>query len=76
MGGELARNVTVKISEVVQDKLKIFVGGENSPFYLSAEENLDLFDNWLYHNRLVQIGQLDWKETLGTISMSRINFTY
>ena len=56
-----------KISEVIQDKLKIFVGEENSPFHLSAEKKLGLFDNWLYQNRLVQIGQLDREETLETI---------
>ena len=46
------------------------------PFHLSGGKNLDRFDNWLYHNRLVQIDQLDRKETLETISMNRINFTY
>ena len=45
-------------------------------FYLSADKNLDLFDDWLCLNRLVQTSQLDMKETLETISMNRINFTY
>ena len=61
---------------MVQDNLKIFVGGENSPFHSSGDEKLDRFDYWLYQNRLVQIGQLDRKDTLETISMNRINFTY
>ena len=61
------KQLSLKISELVQDKLKIFGGGENSPFYLPAEKNLDLCDNWLYQNRLVHIGQLDRKETLETI---------
>ena len=64
---QTTKKLSLKISELVQDKFKIFVGGENSTFHLSAEKNLDLFGYWLYQNRLVEIGQLDRKETLGTI---------
>ena len=51
--------LSLKISELVQDKLEIFVG--NLPLHLTGDKKLDLFDNWLYHNRLFQIGQLDKK---------------
>ena len=64
---QTTKKLSLKISELVQDKLKIFVQGENSPFYLSADKNLDLFDDWLYVNRLVQSSQLDIKESLETI---------
>ena len=73
---QTTKQLSLKISELVQDNLKIFVGGENSPFHPSGDEKLDRFDYWLYQNRLVQIGQLDRKDTLETISMNRINFTY
>ena len=55
---------------MVQDKLTVFVGGENLPLNLSGDEKLDIYDSWLYQNRLVQIGQLDRKETPETISMN------
>ena len=67
--------MSLKIFELVQDKLKILVGGENLPFHLAGDENLDFYDNRLYQNRLVQIGQLDRRETLETISMNQIYFT-
>ena len=70
------KQLSLKISELVQDKLKIFAGGENSLFHLSGDKKLDLFDNWLYHNRLVQTGQLDRKETLETIKWSEIIYIY
>ena len=70
------KQLSLKISELVQDKLKIVIGGKNSSFHLSAENNLDLFDNWLYQNRLVQIGQLDRKDTLETIKWSEIIYIY
>ena len=66
------KQLSLKISELVQDKLKSFVGGENSTFHLAADKNWDPFDNWLYHYRLVQIAQLDKKETSGTIKWSEI----
>ena len=72
---QTTKQLSLKVSEFVENKRKI-VGGENSPFHLSADKKLYLFDNWLYWNRLVQIGQHDRNETLETISMNRINFTY
>ena len=52
------KQLSLKISELDQDKLKMFVGGEHSPFHHS-EDNIDLFDHCLYHNRMVQSDQLD-----------------
>ena len=73
---QTTKKLSLKISELVQDKFKIFVGGENSTSHLSGEKYLDLFRYWLYQNQLVEIGQFDRKETLETISMNRIDFTY
>ena len=67
MHDQTTKQLSLKISELVADKLKVFVGGENSPLHLSGDKEVDLFDNWLYHNRMVQIGQLHKKETLETI---------
>ena len=61
------KKLSLKISGLDQDKLKLIVGGENSAFHLSADKNLDLNDTWWYQNRLVQNGQVERKVTLGTI---------
>ena len=66
------KKLSLKISDLDQDKLKIIVGGENSAFHLSGEKNSDLIKTWLYQNQLVQNGQVVRKETLETISMNRI----
>ena len=54
---------SITVSELVQDKLQIFVGRENSPFHLSGNKKLDLFDNWL-----VQLVQPFWYNQIGTTS--------
>ena len=73
---QTTKQLSLKISELIKDKLKIFVEGENSSFHLSGDKNLDLFEIEFYHNRLVQIGQSDRKRTSETKSMNRISFTY
>ena len=35
---QTTKQLSLKISELVQDKLKFFVGGENSPFHLSGDK--------------------------------------
>ena len=70
------KKLSLKISDLDQDILKIIVGGKNSAFNLAAEKKSDLNDTLLYQNQLVQNGQVYRKETLGTISMNRIKFTY
>ena len=42
----LEEYTSLKISELDQDKLKIYVGGENSPFHLPADEKLGPFKCW------------------------------
>ena len=41
------KKVSLKISEHVQDRLKINIGGKYLAFHLSADEKSDLLDNLL-----------------------------
>ena len=61
------KKLSLKISDLDQDKLKIIVEGENSAFHLSGDINLDLNITWLYQNRLVQNDQVGTKDTSRTI---------
>ena len=38
------RQMSLKISDLDQDNLKIIVGGENSAFHLAGDKNSDLND--------------------------------
>ena len=70
------QQLAFKISELVQDKLEVFVGVENLPFHLWGAQNLDFYDCSLYQNRLVQIVKLDKKETLETIKWCKIIYLF
>jgi len=69
-----SKKLSLKISGVDQDKLKLIIGSENSAFNMSADKNLDLNETWLYQYRLVQNGQVDRKETLETIKWTEIMY--
>ena len=64
---QTTNKVSLKISEHVEDRLKISIGGEYLAFHLSADEKSDLLDNWLNWNRLVEVDQLARKEISETI---------
>ena len=68
--------VGLKFSELEKDNSKILFASEYLGLEICWHKNLDFYDSWLYQNRLVQIDQLDRKESLETISINRINFTY
>ena len=42
---QITKKLSLKISEQVEDRRKITIGGEYSAFHLSAEEKSDLLDN-------------------------------
>ena len=44
---QTTKKVSLKISEHVEDRLKISIGGEYLAFHLSADEKSDLLDNLL-----------------------------
>ena len=73
---QITKKLSLKISEQVEDRRKITIGGEYLTFHLPADEKSDVLDNWLNWNRLVEVGQLGRKEILETILMNRNNFTY
>ena len=70
------KKLSLKISEQVEDRRKMTIGGEYSAFHLSADEKSDILDNWLNCNQLVEVGQLGRKEISETILMNRNNLTY
>ena len=56
---QTTKKLSLKISELVQDKFKIFVGGENSTFHLSAEKN------WTY--LVTGCTRTDWLKLVSSI---------
>ena len=44
---QTTKKLSLKISEQVEDRLKIIIEGEYLAFHLSADEKSDLLGNWL-----------------------------